>query len=118
MNKHISEPKISHLSSNRENEDDTNYVPREKYFIESEKQLVRQQQFLKIMALSFHNFLIKSHRNIAQKNEPNNSECCNLRQELRQTILDHESKLAMYFGSDITKSLGLTPRDRNHPTGN
>ena len=74
MNKHIGQPKIIYLSSNRQNEGDTNYVLWEKYFIESEKQLVRQQQFLKIMALSFHNFLMKSYTNIHQKNEPNNSE--------------------------------------------
>ena len=114
MSKHIIHRKFSHLPSDREDEGHTNYVLREQYFIELEKELVAQQQFLKIMALSFHNFLKESYRNILQKSEPNKSECCDLKQDLRQTILDHESKLAMYFDSDITKSLGLTTKDRNH----
>jgi hypothetical protein len=69
------------------------------------------------MALSFYNFLIKSYRNLLQKSGPNNRGYCHSEQELRQVILDHESKLAIYFDSDITKSLGLTTKDRNHLTG-
>ena len=117
MNKHTIQREISHTSGEGEDERRTNFVSRERYFIESEKQLVTQQQFLKIMTLSFHNSLIKSYRNLLHNSESNKSECCDFRKELLQTILDHESKLAIYFDSGITKSLGLTTKDRNHLTG-
>ena len=39
--------------------------------------------------------------------------CCYLRRDLRQMILDHESRLALYFDSDIAKLLDLTTTGRN-----
>ena len=114
MNKHTSPREIIHTFSVGKDERHTNPVSTEQYFIEREAQLVQKQQFLKIMALSFHNFLLKSYRSLLQKSELDNSGCCKFEQELRQAILDHESKLALYFDSDITKSLGLTTEDRNH----
>ena len=117
MNKHISPREIIHTFSEGKDERHTNPASTEQYLIQRESQLLQKQQFLKIMALSFHNFLLKSYRNLLQKSEPDNSGCCNFEEELRQAILDHESKLALYFDSDITKSLGLTTEDRNHLKG-
>ena len=114
MNKHIKPQNTIHTFRKGKEEGRTDPVLTEQYLMERESQLVQKQQFLKIMALSFHNFLLKSHRNLLQKSEQDNSGCCNFEQELRQAILDHESKLALYFDSDITKSLGLATEDRIH----
>ena len=118
MNKHIKPQNTIHAFIKGKEEGHTDPVLTEQYLMECESQLVQKQQFLKILALSFHNFLLKSYRNLHQKSEPDNRGCCNFEQELRQAIIDHESKLALYFDSDITKSLGLTTQDRNHLKGN
>ena len=55
MNKHKSQLGILHTFREGEDELHTNPVSKEQSLIECEKQLVRQQQILKIMALSFHN---------------------------------------------------------------
>ena len=117
MNKHTSLEEIIHPFREGEHERKFNSVSKEQYLIEREKQLVQQKQFLKIMTLSFHNFLIKSYRNLLQNSESDSSECCHFEQDLRQAILDHESKLALYFDSDITKSLGLRAGEPNRLTG-
>ena len=70
MNKHTSQRGISNNPRGGKNEQQSNSVSEEQYLVDYEKQLVRQQQFLKIMALSFHNFLIKSYRNLLQKSGP------------------------------------------------
>tara|TARA_Y100001958_G_C20908582_1_gene327668 strand:+ start:113 stop:475 length:363 start_codon:yes stop_codon:yes gene_type:complete len=114
MNKQTSQLGILHTFREGEDELHTNPVFAEQYFIEREAQLVQKQQFLKIVALSFHNSLRKLYRNLLQKSELGNSGCCNFEQELQQMILDHESKLALCFDSDITKSLGLTTEHDNH----
>lgn len=63
MNKHKSQLGILHTFREGEDELHTNPVSKEQSLIECEKQLVRQQQILKIMALSFHKFL-ESHTEI------------------------------------------------------
>ena len=115
MNKHTNQLGITRPFIEGQNEYHTNPVSKEQSLIDCEKQLVRQQQFLKIMALSFHKFLGKSYRNLLQKSESING-CCDLQQDLRQMILDHESRLALYFDSDIAKLLDLTTADRNRLT--
>ena len=115
MNKHTSKRGILHTFREGEDELRTNPVSKEQSLIECEKQLVRQQQILKIMALSFHKFLGKSYRNLLQNSESKDG-CCNLQQDLRQIILDHENRLVLYFDSDIAKLLDLTTTDHNHLT--
>ena len=115
MNKHESQLGILHTFREGEDELHTNPVSKEQSLIECEKQLVRQQQILKIMALSFHKFLGKSYRNLLQNSESKDG-CCNLQQDLRQIILDHENRLVLYFDSDIAKLLDLTTTDHNHLT--
>ena len=115
MNKHKSQLGILHTFREGEDELHTNPVSKEQFLIECEKQLVRQQQILKIMALSFHKFLGKSYRNLLQNSESKDG-CCNLQQDLRQIILDHENRLVLYFDSDIAKLLDLTTTDHNHLT--
>ena len=112
MNKHTSQWGIIHTYSEGEDELHTNPVPKEQYLIDWEKQMVRQQQFLKIIALSFHKSLGKSYRNLPQNSESKNG-CCHLQQDLRQMILDHESRLALYFELDIAKLLDLTATDHS-----
>ena len=63
MNKDTSQGEITHTFSEGKDERHTNPVSKEQSLIECEKQLVRQQQILKIMALSFHKFL-ESHTEI------------------------------------------------------
>ena len=116
MNKHTSPEEIIHPFREEEHERKFNSVWKEQYLVEREKQLVQQKQFLKIMTLSFHNFLIKSYRNLLQNSESDNSECCHFEQELLQTILDHGNRLALYFDSDIKKLLDLTTTDHNRLT--
>ena len=115
MNKHKSQLGILHTFREGEDELHTNPVSKEQSLIECEKQLVRQQQILKIMALSFHKFLGKSYRNLL-KNSESKDGCCNLQQDLRQIILDHENRLVLYFDSDIAKLLDLTTTDHNRLT--
>ncbi len=115
MDRHTSQWGILHTFRDVEDELHTNPVSKEQYLIECENQLVRQWQFLKIMTLSFHKFLRKSYRNLLQDSESQDG-CCYLRQDLRQMILDHESRLALYFDSDIAKLLDLTTTGRNRPT--
>ena len=115
MNKHKTQWGILHTFRVGEDELHTNPVSKEQSLIECEKQLVRQQQILKIMALSFHKFLGKSYRNLLQNSELKDG-CCNLQQDLRQMILDHENRLVLYFDSDIAKLLDLTTTDHNHLT--
>ena len=115
MNKHTSQLGILHTFREGEDELHTNPVSKEQSLIECEKQLVRQQQILKIMALSFHKFLGKSYRNFLQNSESKDG-CCNLQQDLRQIILDHENRLVLYFDSDIAKLLDLTTTDHNRLT--
>mgnify|MGYP001223227137 CR=1 FL=1 len=112
MNKHKSQRGFSHTFSEGEYELHTNPMSKEQYLIDWEKQMVRQQQFLKIIALSFHKSLGNSYRNLLQNSESKNG-CCHLQQDLRQMILDHESRLALYFELDIAKLLDLTTRDHN-----
>ena len=115
MNKDTSQGEIIHTFSEGKDERHTNSVSKEQYLIECENQLVRQRQFLKIMVLSFHKFLGKSYRNLLQNSESKDG-CCNLQQDLRQIILDHENRLVLYFDSDIAKLLDLTTTDHNHLT--
>ena len=115
MNKHTSQLGILHTFREGEDELHTNPVSKEQSLIECEKQLVRQQQILKIMALSFHKFLGKSYRNLLQNSESKDG-CCNLQQDLRQIILDHENRLVLYFDSDIAKLLDLTTTEHNRLT--
>ena len=115
MNKHTSQLGTIRPFIEGQDERHTNPVSKEQFLIECEKQLVRQQQFLKIMALSFHKFLGKSYRNLLRNSESTNG-CCDIQQDLRQMILDHESRLALYFDSDIAKLLDLTTADRNRLT--
>ena len=77
MNKHTSQRGILRTFSEGEDELHTNPVSKEQSLIECENQLVRQQQFLKIMALSFHKFLGKSYRNLLQNSESEDG-CCHL----------------------------------------
>ena len=86
-----------------------------KTLLEFENQLVRQQQFLKIMALGFHKFLGRSYRNLL-KNSESKDECCHVQEDLRQMILDHENRLVLYFDSEITKLLDLKVLDSNRLT--
>ena len=117
MNKHTSQLGILHTFREGEDELHTNPVSKEQSLIEYEKQLVRQQQILKIMALSFHKFLGKSYRNLLQDCESKDG-CCNLQQYLRQMILDHENILALYFDLDIAELLDLATTDHNRLTAN
>ena len=112
MNKHTSQWGIIHTFSEEEYELHTNPMSKEQYLIDWEKQMVRQQQFLKIIALSFHKSLGNSYRNLLQNSESKNG-CCHLQQDLRQMILDHESRLALYFELDIAKLLDLTATDHS-----
>lgn len=112
MNKDTSQGEITHTFSEGKDERHTNPVSKEQSLIECEKELVRQQQILKIMALNFHKFLAKSYRNLLQNSESKNG-CCNLQQDLLRMILDHENRLVLYFDSDITKLLDLTTADHN-----
>ena len=115
MNKHTSKRGILRTLSEGEDKLHTNPVPKEQSLIECEKELVRQQQILKIMASSFHIFLGKSYRNILQNSESKNG-CCNLQKDLLRMILDHENRLVTYFDSDIAKLLDLTTTDHNRLT--
>jgi len=117
MNQHTSQWEIIHPLSEGEDELHTNPVSKKQYLIDWEKQMIRQQQFLKIIALSFHKSLGKSYRNLLQNSESKNG-CCHLQQDFRQMILDHESRLALYFELYIAKLLDLTTTDHNLLTVN
>ena len=69
MNKDTSQGEITHTFSEGKDERHTNPVSKKRTLLEFENQLVRQQQFLKIMALNFHKFLAKSYRNLLQNSE-------------------------------------------------
>lgn len=112
MNKDTSQGEITHTFSEGKDERHTNPVSKKRTLLEFENQLVRQQQFLKIMALGFHKFLGRSYRNLL-KNSESKDECCHIQEDLQQMILDHENRLVLYFDSDISKLLDLTTADHN-----
>ena len=58
MNKHIKPQNTIHAFSKGKEEGHTDPVLTEQYLMECESQLVQKQHFLKILALSFHTFLL------------------------------------------------------------
>ena len=115
MDRDTSQGEIIHTFSEGKDERHTNSVSKEQYLIECENQLVRQRQFLKIMALGFHHHLGRSYRNLLQNSESKDL-CCHIQEDLRQMILDHENRLVLYFDSVITKLLDLKVLDSNRLT--
>ena len=115
MDRDTSQGEIIHTFSEGKGERHTNPVSEKRTLLEFENQLVRQQQFLKIMALAFHQHLGRSYRNLLQNSESKDL-CCHIQEDLRQVILDQENRLVLYFDSDITKLLDLKIFDGNRLT--